>query len=271
MVCAYLSRSRTYRHQPVFILDKETLMFTVKQKIFCSAHWKKAHILWKIIVKYWVLKGILNMRSWWWFNCQVVCISCDPVDCSPPESPVHGISQARILERVALVFSKGSSWPGNGIRNSCTAGGLFTVGPPEKPLWDSAAAAAKSLESCLTLCDPRDSSPPGSAIPGILQARTLEWVAISFSSAWKWKVKMKSLSGVRLFVTPWTAAYQAQPSMVFSRQEYWSGVPISYYWASWNTKFINVKIVAYHCVVGKLGFEIIQPGLWYKLWFFLVT
>jgi len=82
------------------------------------------------------------------------------------------------------------------------------------------------LQSCLTLCDPRDSSPPGSPIPGILQARTLEWVAISFSKAWKWKVKVKSLSCARLFATPWTAAYQAPPSMGFSRQEYWSGVPL---------------------------------------------
>ena len=89
---------------------------------------------------------------------------------------------------------------------------------------DSAAAAAKSLQSCLTLCDPIDGSPPGSPIPGILQARTLEWVAISFSNAWKWKVKAKSLSRVRLS-TPWTSAHQAPPSMGFSRQEYWSGLP----------------------------------------------
>ena len=89
-----------------------------------------------------------------------------------------------------------------------------------------AAAAAKSLQSCLTLCDPIDTSPPGSPIPGILQARTLEWVAISFSNAWKWKVKVKSLSRVQLFVTPWTAAYQTPPSMGVSRQEYWSGVPL---------------------------------------------
>ena len=88
------------------------------------------------------------------------------------------------------------------------------------------AAAAKSLQSCPTLCDPIDGSPPGSPIPGILQARTLEWVAISFSSAWKWKVKVKSLSRVWLLVTPWTAAYQAPPSMGFSRQEYWSGLPL---------------------------------------------
>ena len=83
---------------------------------------------------------------------------------------------------------------------------------------------AKSLQSCPTLCDPRDGSPPGSPVPGILQARTLEWLAISFSSAWKWKVKVKSLSRVWLLATPWTAAYQAPPSMGFSRQEYRSGV-----------------------------------------------
>ena len=86
--------------------------------------------------------------------------------------------------------------------------------------------AAKSLQSCPTLCDPTDSSPPGSPVPGILQARTLEWVAIAFSNAWRWKVKVKSLSCVQLLATPWTAAYQAPPSMGFSRQEYWSGLPL---------------------------------------------
>ena len=89
-----------------------------------------------------------------------------------------------------------------------------------------AAAAAKSLQSCLTLCDLKGGSPPGSPVPGILQARILEWVAISFSNAWKWKVKMKLLSRVRLLVTSWTAAHQAPPSMGFFRQEYWSGVPL---------------------------------------------
>ena len=76
-----------------------------------------------------------------------------------------------------------------------------------------AATAAKSLQSCPTLCDPIDGSPPGSPVPGILQAGILEWVVISFSNARKWKVKVKSLSRVRLFATPWTAAYQAPPSM----------------------------------------------------------
>ena len=108
------------------------------------------------------------------------------------------------------------------------------IEPPEKPqsaflLWKlkqsaAAAVAAKSLQLCPTLCDPVDGSPPGSPVPGILQARTLEWVAISFSNAWKWKVKLKSLSRVQLLATLWTAAHQAPPSMGFSRQEYCSGV-----------------------------------------------
>ena len=90
----------------------------------------------------------------------------------------------------------------------------------------TSAAAAKSHQSCPTRCDPIDSSPPGSPVPGILQVRTREWVATSFSNAWKWKVKVKLLTRVRLFATPWTAAHQAPPSMGFSRQEYLSGVPL---------------------------------------------
>ena len=89
-----------------------------------------------------------------------------------------------------------------------------------------AAAAAKSHQLCPTLCLPIDSSPPGSSVPGILQARTLEWVAISFSNAWKWKVKGKLLRRAWLLATPWTAAHQAPLSMGFSNQEYWSGVPL---------------------------------------------
>ena len=92
--------------------------------------------------------------------------------------------------------------------------------------YTAAATAAKSCQSCPTLCNPIGGSPPGSPVPGILQERTLEWVAISFSNAWKWKVKVKSLSRVRLFATLWTAAHQAPLSMGFSRQEYWSGVPL---------------------------------------------
>ena len=119
----------------------------------------------------------------------------NPMDCSLPGSSIHGMFQARVLECGAFAFSI------NYI-------------------------AAKSLQSCLTLCDPIDGLLPGSSVPGILQARTLEWVAISFSNACKWKVIVKSLSHVRLLATSWTAAYQAPTSMGFSRQEYWSGVPL---------------------------------------------
>ena len=90
----------------------------------------------------------------------------------------------------------------------------------------TAATVAKSLQSYPTLCDPIDGSPPGFPVPGILQARTLEWVAISFSNACKWKLKVKSLSRVPPSATPWTAAYQAPLSIGFSRQEYWRGVPL---------------------------------------------
>ena len=118
------------------------------------------------------------------------------------------------------------------------SGRYFTIWAPGKPphvlnAWGgimfgspAAAAAAASLQSCPTLCDPINGSPPGSSIPGILQARTLEWAAISFSSARKWKVKVKSLSRARLLAIPCPAASQAPPPMGFSRQEYWSGVPL---------------------------------------------
>ena len=116
-----------------------------------------------------------------------------------------------------------------------------------------AAAAAKSLQSCPTLCDPIHGSPPGSPVPGILQARTLKWVAISFSNACKWKVKVKSLSHVQLLATPWTAAYQAPPSMGFSRQEYWSGVPFM------SCKIIKRSIVPCFSSVQSLS----------HVWFFV--
>ena len=98
-------------------------------------------------------------------------------------------------------------------------------GIPSKLYWFT-TTTTKSLQSCPTLCDPIDGSPPGSPVPGILQTRTLEWVAISFSNVWKWKVKVRSLSRVRPSATPWTAAFQAPLSMGFSRQKYWSGVPL---------------------------------------------
>ena len=103
----------------------------------------------------------------------------------------------------------------------CSMPGFPVHHQPQEP-----AATAKSLQTCPTLCDPIDGSPQGSPVPGILQARTLEWVAIVFYNAWKWKVKVESLSLVQLLATPWTAAHQAPPSMGYSRQEYWSGVPL---------------------------------------------
>ena len=92
----------------------------------------------------------------------------------------------------------------------------------------AAAAAAKSLQSCPTLWDNIDGSPARLPVPGILQARTLEWVAISISNAWKWKVKSASevAQSCPTLATPWTAAYQAPLSMGFSRQKCWSGVPL---------------------------------------------
>ena len=110
--------------------------------------------------------------------------------------------------------------------------------------YPAAAAAAKSLQSCLTLCDPIDGSPPGSSIPGILQARTLEWVAISFSNAWKWKVKVKSLSHVWLLATPWTAAYQAPSSIGFfqARILEWVDISFSNAW-KWKVKVKSLSHV----------------------------
>ena len=110
----------------------------------------------------------------------------------------------------------------------------------------SAVAAAKLLQSCPTLYDPTDGSPPGSPVPGILQARTLEWAAISFSNAWKWNVKVKSLSHVWLLATPWTAAHQAPPPMGFSRQEYWSGLPLPSPWG-W---FRPSHLLVFHLTVS---------------------
>ena len=136
---------------------------------------------------------------------------CDPMDCSLPGFSIHGILQARTLTNTSKAIAP-TCWEGgttqlHGVRGSCTQ---VPFRPSLMYLFISmiicilyaAAAAAKSLQSCPTLCDSRDGSPPGSPVPGILQARTLEWVAISFSNAWKWKVKVKSLSHVRLFATP---------------------------------------------------------------------
>ena len=118
------------------------------------------------------------------------------------------------------------------------------------------AAAAKSLQLCLTLCDHIGGSLLGSPIPGILQARALEWVAISFSNAWKWKVKVKSFSHVQLLATPWTAAHQAPPSMGFPRQEYWSGVPLPSPASMWDEcNCVGVNIL-WHCLSSELEWKL---------------
>ena len=123
--------------------------------------------------------------------------------CSPTRLLCPWDFPGKILEQAAISFSRGSSQPRNRTQVSCTAGRFFTNWATREA--HKYTAAAKSLQSCLTLCDSIDGSPPGSAVPGILQARTLEWVAISFSNAWKWKVKVKSLSCVQLCATPETA------------------------------------------------------------------
>ena len=145
-------------------------------------------------------------------SCQTLC---DPMDYSLPGSSVHGIFQAIVLEWIAIPFSRGSCQPRDRTRVSRIAERRFTIWATRESTFPM-LCYAKSLQSCPTLCDPIDASPPGSPVPGILQARTLEWVAISFSSAGKWKVKVKLLSRVRLLATPWTAAYQVPPSMGFS-------------------------------------------------------
>ena len=138
------------------------------------------------------------------------------------------ISERLIVIPSCLILFWGAVPRGLGDLSSLTRGWIWAtaVKAPSPNHCAAAAAAAKSLQSCPTLCDPIDGSPPGFPVPGILQARTLEWVAISFSNAWKWKVKVKSLSCVQLLAIPWTADHQAPPSMGFSRQEYWSGVPL---------------------------------------------
>ena len=113
--------------------------------------------------------------------------------------------------------------------------------------------------SRVRLCDPIDGNPTGSHVPGILQVRILEWVAISFSNAWKWNVKVKSFSHVRLLVTPWTAAYQAPPSMVFSRQEYWTELPLPS--PTYMHRYKHIYIYVYTCL-DKVS---MHPQGWYTL------
>ena len=157
---------------------------------------------------------------------------------------VHGIPQARTLECVAVPFSRGSSQPRDRTQISHTEDELYQLshqGCPRILEW-----VTSHVQLCVT---PIDGSPTGSSVPGILQARTLEWVAISFSNAWKWKVKVKSLNRVRRSVTPWTAAYQAPPSMGFSRQEYWSGVPLPS--PNPSLRSLNSMINYYNHSLGK--------------------
>ena len=147
--------------------------------------------------------GLISFRMDWLGS---PCSTRDSQESSPTPQ-----SNCRLKDGLAFSFILNIWWL-RGSEGQINIGGTTTT--------------AKSLQSCPALCDPIDGSPPGSPVPGILQARTLERVAISFSNAWTWKVKVKSLSHVRLLATPWTAAYQAPPSMGFSRQEYWSGVPL---------------------------------------------
>ena len=146
------------------------------------------------------------------------------------------------------VYSNSCPWSGDAIQPSHF---LSSPSPPAPNpsqrqglfQWvNSLLLLLLSRFSHVRLCDPMEGSPPGSAVPGVLQARTLEWVAISFSYAWKWKVKVKPLSHVQLLGTPWTAAYQAPLSMGFSSQEYWSGLPLpSPQLVTWGGQRIGVS------------------------------
>ena len=161
---------------------------------------------------------------------------------------------------LALVSTSGGRWEETGLLllilcfNFSQYVYIIKTPPGFLSVHCAATAAAKSLQLCPTLCDPIDGSPPGFPVPGILQARTLEWVAISFSNAWKWKVKVKLLSHVRLLATPWTVAHQAPPSMGFSRQEYWSRVPLpSPYIVSYNK-------TCFSAVTNLIGFLVLKDS-----------
>ena len=130
----------------------------------------------------------------------------------------------------------------------------------------AAAAAAKSLQSCPTLCDPMDCSLPGFSVHGILQARTLERVAISFPNAWEWKVKVKSLSHVRLFAIPWTAAHQAPPSIGFSGQQYWSRVPLPSSWYHLGYQICGCRGWRFPSVITSMSMRSIVMAL-FHFWY----
>ena len=219
------------------------------RKILC--HWSNLakFPLYGFILTLWILMVVLvQLLHFHLLLLLLSHFSCVQL-CATPEMAAHqappslGFSRQEHWSGVAISFSNASKWkvkvkslsPTLCDLMDCSLPGSSIMGFSRQEYWSgvplpsptfSSAAAAKSRQLCPALCDPRDDSPPGSPVPGILQARTLEWVAISFSSAWKWKAKVKSLSRVRLFATPWTAAYQAPASMGFSRQKYWSGVPL---------------------------------------------
>ena len=157
-----------------------------------------------------------------------ICSIC--IYSSLPCSSVRQILQARILEWVVMHSCRVSSWPRDWTQSPTLQADSLPSEPPGKPIYTYILRLVSELLLLLLLS--RFSpvqlcvTPPGSPVPGILQARTMEWVAISFSNAWKWKVKVKWLSFVRLLATPWTTAHQAPLSMGFSRQGYWSGVPL---------------------------------------------
>ena len=142
--------------------------------------------------------------------------------------PIHGLINTTPSQSIKILYSKSS--------NSFPSHSLWSY------IFIDCCSCCYLTSVVSDSVRPRDGSPPGSSVPGILQARTLEWVAISFSKAWEWKVKVKSLSRVWLFTTPWTAAHQAPPSMGFSRQEYWSGVPLP-------SPILSHCLLVKHCLV----------------------
>ena len=188
-------------------------------------------------LKYMVSESLHIHLSWEWFHPSLstqssmttlfwgirIDVPLLPIH-SFTHSFIHSLSMPGSVQNTNVFCKVSSFYRSSGIRRKILSLCCFGQNTTSNVFCRIHAAAAKSLQSCSTLCNPIDSSPLGSPVPGILQARTLEWVAISFSNAWKWKVKVKSLSRVRLLVTPWTVAYQAPPG--FSRQEYWSGVPL---------------------------------------------